>query len=109
VALLLPLTDVMQQRMGSSLTYRHEDGINYAIILDDLMVGSCLQTPADVDRSALTAHAASHWPSCMHASTTLAQSKGNAPSKNNVLSNLSLLRGTLANAGLLTSKALEQL
>ena len=43
-------TDVMQQRMGGSLSYRHEDGINFADILDDLMVGSCLQTPEDVDR-----------------------------------------------------------
>ena len=40
----------MQQRMGSSLTYRHEEGINFADILDDLMVGSCLQTAEDVDR-----------------------------------------------------------
>lgn len=43
-------SDVMQQRMGGSLSYRHEDGINFADILDDLMVGSCLQTPEDVDR-----------------------------------------------------------
>jgi len=43
-------SDVMQQRMGSSLTYRHEDGINFADILNDLMVGSCLQTAEDVDR-----------------------------------------------------------
>ena len=43
-------SDVMQQRMGSSLTYRHEEGINFANILDDLMVGSCLQTTEDVDR-----------------------------------------------------------
>ncbi len=43
-------SDVMQQRMGSSLTYRHEDGINFADILNDLMVGSCLQTADDVDR-----------------------------------------------------------
>ncbi|KAI7843358.1 hypothetical protein COHA_003054 [Chlorella ohadii] len=43
-------TDVMQQRMGSAtLTYRHEDGMNYSRILDDLIVGSCLQTPADLD------------------------------------------------------------
>lgn len=43
-------SDVMQQRMGSSLTYRHEDGMNFALVLDDLIVGSCLQTPDDVDR-----------------------------------------------------------
>jgi hypothetical protein len=36
--------------MGGSLSYRHEDGINFAEILDDLMVGSCLQIPEDVDR-----------------------------------------------------------
>ncbi|PSC72542.1 phosphoglucan phosphatase amyloplastic [Micractinium conductrix] len=46
-------TDVMQQRMGSTtLTYRHEDGTNYCRILDDLIVGSCLQTVADVDKIA---------------------------------------------------------
>ncbi len=45
-------TDEMQARMGTSLTYRHEDGINYAFVLPDLIVGSCLQTPADVDRLA---------------------------------------------------------
>lgn len=37
-------TDVMRERMGSAvLTYRHEDGTNYTRILDDLIVGSCLQ------------------------------------------------------------------
>ncbi|KAL4443451.1 hypothetical protein ABPG75_011188 [Micractinium tetrahymenae] len=46
-------TDVMRERMGSAvLTYRHEDGMNYCRILDDLIVGSCLQTPADVDKIA---------------------------------------------------------
>ena len=43
-------TDVMQERMGGALTYRHEDGMNYAEILNDLIVGSCLQRPEDVDR-----------------------------------------------------------
>lgn len=43
-------SDVMSQQMGSALSYRHEKGINFADILDDLMVGSCLQTPEDVDR-----------------------------------------------------------
>ena len=43
-------SDVMSQQMGSVLSYRHENGINYADIIDDLMVGSCLQTPEDVDR-----------------------------------------------------------
>lgn len=40
----------MQQKMGSVLTYRHEDGMNFAHVLDDLIVGSCLQTPQDLDR-----------------------------------------------------------
>eukprot|EP00775_Hariotina_reticulata_P010276 gene10276-10435_t len=43
-------TEEMQAQMGTSLTYRHEDGINYNDILADLIVGSCLQTPEDVDR-----------------------------------------------------------
>ncbi|KAK9909066.1 hypothetical protein WJX75_006695 [Coccomyxa subellipsoidea] len=38
--------------MGSSLTYCHEDGINFALVLDNLIVGSCLQTAKDVDRLA---------------------------------------------------------
>jgi hypothetical protein len=37
---------------GGSLTYRHEDGMNYARIVDGLLVGSCLQTPADLDKCA---------------------------------------------------------
>lgn len=45
-------TATMNQKMGGYLTYVHEDGINYANILDDIMVGSCLQTAADVDRRA---------------------------------------------------------
>eukprot|EP00884_Botryococcus_braunii_P007724 jgi/Botrbrau1/16953/Bobra.49_2s0017.1 len=40
----------MQRRMGGSLVYRHEDGINWHDIADQLIVGSCLQTPDDVDR-----------------------------------------------------------
>lgn len=36
--------------MGGALTYCHEDGMNYNGILDDLIVGSCPQTAADVDR-----------------------------------------------------------
>ncbi|KAF6266795.1 protein-tyrosine phosphatase-like protein [Scenedesmus sp. NREL 46B-D3] len=42
-------TEEMQARMGTSLTYRHEDGINYSRVLPDLIVGSCLQGPGDVD------------------------------------------------------------
>jgi hypothetical protein len=41
-------TEVMQERMGAPLVYRHEDGMNYTRILDDLIVGSCLQTSDDV-------------------------------------------------------------
>ena len=40
----------MQTKMGSSLKYRHEDGMNFAHVLDDLIVGSCLQSPQDLDR-----------------------------------------------------------
>jgi hypothetical protein len=40
----------MQEKMGSVLTYRHEDGMNFAHVLDDLIVGSCLQTSQDLDR-----------------------------------------------------------
>ena len=42
----------MQQKMGGFLTYRHEDGMNFALVLDNLIVGSCLQTPVDLDRCA---------------------------------------------------------
>jgi hypothetical protein len=44
----------MQQRMGGVLTYRHEDGMNYNGILDDLIVGSCPQKATDVDRCCLS-------------------------------------------------------
>ncbi|XP_068645435.1 phosphoglucan phosphatase DSP4, amyloplastic-like isoform X2 [Aristolochia californica] len=40
----------MTQAMGAALTYRHELGMNYNYILQDLIVGSCLQTPEDVDK-----------------------------------------------------------
>ncbi|KAK9158732.1 hypothetical protein Scep_005306 [Stephania cephalantha] len=40
----------MTQAMGSVLTYRHELGMNYNFIRPDLIVGSCLQTPEDVDK-----------------------------------------------------------
>nr|ADP88922.1 starch excess 4 [Gunnera manicata] len=39
----------MTQAMGAVLTYRHELGMNYNFICPDLIVGSCLQTPEDVD------------------------------------------------------------
>ncbi|XP_073000969.1 phosphoglucan phosphatase DSP4, amyloplastic isoform X1 [Typha latifolia] len=40
----------MTQAMGAVLTYRHELGMNYNFIRPDLIVGSCLQTPLDVDK-----------------------------------------------------------
>ncbi|CAH1438086.1 unnamed protein product [Lactuca virosa] len=40
----------MTEAMGAVLTYRHELGMNYNFIRPDLIVGSCLQTPADVDK-----------------------------------------------------------
>jgi hypothetical protein len=43
-------TEEMQARMDTTLTYRHEDGINWNYVLPDLIVGSCLQGPEDVDR-----------------------------------------------------------
>ncbi|KMZ69150.1 Dual specificity protein phosphatase 8 [Zostera marina] len=43
-------SDNMTQAMGAVLTYQHELGMNYNFICPDLIVGSCLQTPADVDR-----------------------------------------------------------
>lgn len=42
-------TEVMQERMGAPLVYSHEDGMNYTRIMDDLIVGSCLQTEEDVE------------------------------------------------------------
>ncbi|KAL6493753.1 Phosphoglucan phosphatase DSP4, chloroplastic [Orobanche gracilis] len=40
----------MTAAMGAVLTYRHELGMNHNFIRPDLIVGSCLQTPADVDK-----------------------------------------------------------
>jgi hypothetical protein len=45
-------TEEMQAKMGTTLTYRHEDGINWNFITPDLIVGSCLQTPEDADKLA---------------------------------------------------------
>lgn len=42
-------SDTMKKNMGSTLTYRHEDGMNYAKAFDNIIVGSCLQTAADID------------------------------------------------------------
>eukprot|EP00892_Ulva_mutabilis_P010884 jgi/Ulvmu1/8168/UM040_0065.1 len=39
----------MQEKMGKNLVYIHEDGMNYNLIKEDIIVGSCLQTPDDVD------------------------------------------------------------
>ncbi|MCO5584705.1 hypothetical protein L7F22_038637 [Adiantum nelumboides] len=43
-------SSTMTHAMGAVLTYRHELGMNYNFVLPDLIVGSCLQTPSDVDR-----------------------------------------------------------
>ncbi|KAG8380584.1 hypothetical protein BUALT_Bualt06G0030700 [Buddleja alternifolia] len=40
----------MTAAMGAVLKYRHELGMNYNFIRPDIIVGSCLQTPADVDK-----------------------------------------------------------
>ncbi|PKA48056.1 Phosphoglucan phosphatase DSP4, chloroplastic [Apostasia shenzhenica] len=40
----------MTEAMGADLTYRHELGMNYNFIRPDLIVGSCLQSPSDVDK-----------------------------------------------------------
>eukprot|EP01023_Acetabularia_acetabulum_P053724 TRINITY_DN6021_c0_g1_i2.p3 TRINITY_DN6021_c0_g1~~TRINITY_DN6021_c0_g1_i2.p3 ORF type:complete len:228 (+),score=41.56 TRINITY_DN6021_c0_g1_i2:87-770(+) len=42
-------THAMQQQMGSGLVYDHSKGINYTLILPDLIVGSCLNSIQDVD------------------------------------------------------------
>jgi hypothetical protein len=39
----------VQDKMGSKLSYVHENGINFDRIGSDLIVGSCLQSAADVD------------------------------------------------------------
>ncbi|CAI5499128.1 unnamed protein product [Closterium sp. Naga37s-1] len=40
----------MQMAMGNTaLVYRHELGMNYARVLPNLIVGSCLQSPMDLD------------------------------------------------------------
>ncbi|KAG1664254.1 hypothetical protein FOA52_003508 [Chlamydomonas sp. UWO 241] len=39
----------MQARMGTQDSYQHELGLNYNRILDDLIVGSCLQEADDVN------------------------------------------------------------
>eukprot|EP00271_Cylindrocystis_brebissonii_P010217 TRINITY_DN26343_c0_g1_i1.p1 TRINITY_DN26343_c0_g1~~TRINITY_DN26343_c0_g1_i1.p1 ORF type:complete len:425 (+),score=71.89 TRINITY_DN26343_c0_g1_i1:91-1365(+) len=41
----------MQKAMGdAALVYRHELGMNFARVLPDLIVGSCLQSPEDAER-----------------------------------------------------------
>ncbi|CAE7295817.1 DSP4 [Symbiodinium pilosum] len=42
-------SETMQKQMGSSLVYKHEDGMNYAKCFERIYIGSCLQTAADVD------------------------------------------------------------
>lgn len=41
---------------GKRLVYDHEEGMNYDLITDDIIVGSCLQVPEDVDRCDLLAY-----------------------------------------------------
>eukprot|EP00929_Paragymnodinium_shiwhaense_P003906 TRINITY_DN104620_c0_g1_i1.p1 TRINITY_DN104620_c0_g1~~TRINITY_DN104620_c0_g1_i1.p1 ORF type:complete len:478 (-),score=113.62 TRINITY_DN104620_c0_g1_i1:351-1784(-) len=41
----------MKEKTGSTLVYKHEDGTTFGPnVLDRLIVGSCVQTPADVDK-----------------------------------------------------------
>jgi len=40
----------MQKEMGTSLSYRHEDGMNYSKPFPRLFVGSCPQNANDIDR-----------------------------------------------------------
>ncbi|XP_074577385.1 phosphoglucan phosphatase DSP4, amyloplastic-like [Curcuma longa] len=40
----------MSKAMGAAMTYRHELGMNYNFIYPNMIVGSCLQTPLDVDK-----------------------------------------------------------
>lgn len=42
-------TETMKAKMGTTLGYNHEDGMNYSPPLHRIIVGSCVQTPADVD------------------------------------------------------------
>lgn len=43
-------TTEMQEKMeDTSLVYCHEKGMNYARLTPDIIIGSCLQTPTDVD------------------------------------------------------------
>ncbi|XP_050386619.1 phosphoglucan phosphatase DSP4, amyloplastic [Argentina anserina] len=43
-------SNTMTETMGADLTYRHELGMNYNFIRPNVIVGSCLQTPQDVDK-----------------------------------------------------------
>jgi len=43
-------SETMKNKMGSTLEYKHEAGMNYARVKPRLIVGSCLQQPGDVDR-----------------------------------------------------------
>jgi len=42
-------SETMKKEMKSSLIYKHEDGMNYAKCFERIIVGSCLQSPSDVD------------------------------------------------------------
>ena len=43
-------SETMSKAMNATLTYDHSLGMNYTRILDDLIVGSCLQKPTDVEQ-----------------------------------------------------------
>lgn len=42
-------SETMKSKMGSSLEYKHEHGMNYAQPLHKIIIGSCLQHAKDVD------------------------------------------------------------
>uniref|UniRef100_A0A7S0FXE8 Tyrosine specific protein phosphatases domain-containing protein n=1 Tax=Pyrodinium bahamense TaxID=73915 RepID=A0A7S0FXE8_9DINO len=43
-------SETMKAKMGSTLVYKHEDGMNYARASPRLFVGSCLQSSGDVEK-----------------------------------------------------------
>ncbi len=49
-------SETMNRKMGTSLHYRHELGIDYNRILPDLIVGSCLQVGKQARQGLLTGH-----------------------------------------------------
>lgn len=49
-ALSQEYSETMKKKMGSTLGYNHDAGMNYARVKPQLIVGSCLQKPGDVDK-----------------------------------------------------------